>query len=264
MEKNEVSAKDSFLGDLVEQVDPFAVNQEDPFASTEETPVEQKEEVAEVKEEVLPFHKLKADPKFQKFLAKEIAKQTESAKPVTATEQFVHDVNEEDSLVETLTNIIGNDTPEKVRLLKQFEKKFSQLDEKASKAEEAARIVEESKRAAELEKESVAFLEEGFDQIEESYGIDLSSNSPTAVKTRNDFIDFIKRVAPKTRDGEIAEYPDLMETFEVFKEIRTKQATNSRAKDLASRGMSRSTEASQATAPRPTWDNIDRLLGLDK
>lgn len=263
MEKNEVSAQDSFLGELSEQLDPFATTQEDPFATKEETPVVQKDEVEEPKEESIPFHKLKSDPKFQKFLEKEIKKHTESVQPATtATEQFVHEVNDEDSLVETLTNIIGNDTPEKVRLIKQFEKKFSQLDEKAQKAEEAARIVEEAKRAEELEKQSVQYLEEGFEQIEETHGIDLSSGTAAANKTRNDFIDFIKRVAPKNSDGEIAEYPDLMQTFEVFKEIRTKQANNSQAKHLAARSMSRSNEVSNTPSERITWDNMDRLLGL--
>lgn len=253
-------AVESFLGDLDQpQNDVFDQTQEDPFAETKTE--EAKEEVVEVKEEqVLPYHK---DPKVQKYIEKQIEKRLETFKPSLPEEKVVAE-SEDDTIVDAFTAIIGNDTPEKVSALKALKKTITSLEERTRKAEEAADFVEESKQAKEEERLYQEQIETGLGDIEETFKVDLSSNAPIARKTRNEFLDFIKRVAPKDKDGEIADLPDLMETFQVFKEIRKPAQTTNQAKDLAARGLSRSGESTTNSPKRVTWDNIDDLLGLNK
>lgn len=259
MEKNELSATEDFMDGLTTpQEDPFTPNNEDPFAQPE---VKEETMEVEVKEEKpVAFHK---DPKVQRYIEKEISKRLADFKP-SVTEQFVHDVNEENPLVEAFTNIIGNDTPEKVSALKALKNSLENVKEEAAQ-EAYAKFAKENERAKQQEIEAQEELETEFENIEEHFGVDLSSNAPAARKNRNEFIDFIKRVAPKNADGEIVEYPDLMQTFEVFKDMKKPAPqNNSQTKFLASRSMSRSGETSGQPTRRVSWDNMDSLLGLDK
>lgn len=259
--KNEGSAVDSFLGDLATQQDAFSQSQEDLFASPTEEQTKIEPEVKEESEEKsIPFHKLKKDPSFQRFLEKEISKKITNTTAPSATEQFVNEVTtSDDPLIDSFKEIIGDDTPEKRRVLKEFKERMSSIEENAARRakEEFKKDIE---REREAEREAQEYLESQFEEIEETFNVDMSSNSPQARKTRNEFIDFVTKIAPKDSSGEIAEYPDLIATFEIFNERKQKPVSN-RAKELAERGIARSAEATTSDKPRVTWDNIDTLLG---
>lgn len=249
---------DTFLGDLnsTEQ-DPFSTDTQDlpefeTVQETDATPVTEEKE--------LPFHK---NPKFKKYIEKEISKAIGS-KPVQ-TElpvRIPEDGTRSDDISEVLERIIGNDTPEKVSAVRDFRKALKGMKDEA-RDEALDYFQKREAQAKELERQADDALEEAFDGIEETYGVDLSSNAPQARKTRADFVSFVQRIAPKNANGEVTEYPDLSESFDIFRNLnRTQQApSNSKAKDIASRGMSRSTET-RATQPgkRITWDTVSNDL----
>lgn len=256
------SAVDDFLNEVNgNEQDPLKVEQ-DPFADTavEKKEVESPEENSEDEEKV-PFHQNK---KLQKFIEKEVAKRLSSQPQPQVIERVIEKTSEgtmtEDEGMKILTRIIGNDTPEKVQAIQDFRNYLSSLEEKA--AEKALEEVNQLSAAErEAENKSLNELEEGFDRIESRFNADLSSDSEQAVKLRNDFIDFVRKVSPKNEDGEVVAFPDLESTFEVFQSTR-KGPSNNRAKELASRSMSRSVETTDAAkVPQDqSWAAVTKLI----
>ena len=259
MDKEQQTLKD-FLGDLGGNKEELIPNLEGTEeVKPEETKAEDTQPIEDV--EKLPFHKIKEDPRFQRFVEKEINKKLKDFKP-SSQEQFVKEVQDEDPLIDAFTGIIGNDTPEKVNALKQLKKSMADVQERA--AEKAyARFAEESRAAREEEAQAVEELSEGLERIEENFNVDLSSNSTLAKKTRNDFLDFVERISPKNSDGEVTEYADLEQAFQTFQEMH-KPEKNTQAKEIASRGMSRSsTDATNTPTKRVTFENVREMMGLD-
>ena len=78
---------------------------------------------------------------------------------------------------------------------------------------------------------------------------------------RNDFIDFVQKISSKDREGNIVEYPDFTEAFDTFQELNKKQSSNSRAKELASRGTSRSSDASATpVSGDKSWKSVEKFF----
>lgn len=243
---NENSAVSEFLGEFSNEetkVNPFEDNLKDPF-NQEETP---EEVVVEDKEEKpLPFNK---DPKIQRFIEKEISKRLQDIK----VEQPVAKVDEEDDFY---ARLIGNDTPEKVAMIKEYKAREQRLLEQA---EERAfnRLSQKEQEALRAEQEAEQELENAFESIEETYQVDITSNSPLAKKTRQEFVTFVEKIAPKDKNGDIVDYPDMQSAWETFSEIKKATSTPSRAKELASRSMARSSEApAQVSTTKLTFDNV--------
>lgn len=254
MQKNE--AVDDFLGDLGKTAeDPFKAD-EDPFSQEETKPVI--EEDAADEEKPLPFHK---DPKVQKYVDKQIAKALETHKP-TEVQQFAQSLkdDEQDEVMDVLTEIIGNDSPEKIAATKRFKRMLEGLEEKGA-TRALAQLQREADSRTKADEAAERELTDGFESIEEEFGVDLSSKAPQARKDRAEFIEYVKKIAPKNEYGEIKEFPDFLGTFESFRDSRkTVSQPNNRAKDLAARGMSRSADASAPQATGKTWADIDRLF----
>ncbi len=254
MENDNKSAMDEFLGDLKNdgQSDPFAQNPEDPFA-----PLEEKKQEGEVMEEgeaeqkvekPLPFDK---DPKIQRYIAKEIAKRI--------PEQEVREYQEPDTtdIDDVLGRIIGNDTPEKLSAIKDFKRVLLEREDRG--AEKAVREWQQEQYAqVQAEQEAEETLLEGFEDIEGQYNIDITSSTPQARKLRGEFINFIRKVAPKDEYGEIADYPDLTQTFDAFSATRQSSNSASKAKQLASRSSERgSGEGTTKPTQRMSFENND-------
>lgn len=250
MEK-EKSAVEQFLGDLNDpSVDnPFGDEIQDPF-HVPEIKEEVKEEVKE--EKPLPFNK---DPKVQKFIEKEISKRMQQFEP--REKEPVKEENDEVS--DVLVRLIGNDTPEKVQMVKEF-KNILEKGTQRAKAEALAEIEARERAEIEADKQAEEELENAFDNIEETYDVDLTSDNPLAVKTRQEFVSFVERIAPKDRNGNVVDYPDMTSAWETFSEMKKATSTPSRAKELASRGMARSAEASSKPQERVDWNTVDSFL----
>lgn len=256
MEKDK-SAVNEFLGDLnnASEKDPLSESKEDLLFGNQPAKEEPKEETIE-KEEKIPFHK---DPKVQRFIEKEISKRMSEYKPQSEVEKFVKET-ETDEITDVLTRIIGNDTPEKVSAIKDFRKVLLEREEMgAQKALDY--FSRQREKELQEEREAERELQEGFESIEETFDVDITSNTPTARKTRSEFIDFIKRIAPKDSDGDVIEYPDFTETFELFRDMKKSPEPNNRAKDLASRSMSRPADVTSIPQQEDkSWNAVERIL----
>lgn len=232
--EQERSAVADFLGEFGNkgvQKDPFNDAPKDPFANEVVEKVEEQKE-----EKPLPFNK---DPKNLKFIEKEVSRRLDEFKkenPVRETTQ-VPDTRVDD----VLTRLIGNDTPEKVSMIKEFKEILSEGTQKA-KAEAIAELESRQNAEVEADREAEQELENAFDNIEENFDVDITSNNPVAKKTRQEFVSFIEKIAPKDRNGDIVDYPDMNSAWETFSEMRKSTATPSRAKELASRSMARSSD----------------------
>ena len=238
------TAVDEFLGDI---------DKEGKDAIGIETPALPKEEVKEetVEEKPIPFHK---DPKVQRYLDKEIAKRMAELEPVAKEEPSTGDIDE------VLARIIGNDTPEKISAIKDFKRVLLEREDRG--AEKAIEVMQaEREQEAQEEAEADEELMEGFDNIEDSFGVDITSDRPTARKLRGEFINFIRKVAPKNDEGEVVEFPDLEQTFDAFQSTRPIAASTSRAKELASRGGERGSNAETAPVQEDkSWHAVDRIF----
>lgn len=249
-EDKQKSAVESFLGELAEeQENPFGQPSEDPFASQETDKTIEVEEDTAAKP--LPFNK---DPKVLKFIEKEVGKRMAEVKPVER--EVPKDTQAQDDYYERL---IGNDTPEKVAMIREAKARDERM---LATAEERAfnRLSQKEQEKVEADRAAEQELETAFENIEETFSVDLSSKSPVARKTRQEFVTFVEKIAPKDRNGDIIDYPDMQSAWETFSEIKKANPAVSRAKELAGRGMSRSAETTGVEKPRATWEAADAFI----
>ena len=150
--------------------------------------------------------------------------------------------------LETITESQKLRETEPAEYLKRIEKLYGNATPEAKEAtellKEALQGVEESaqKRALEAfekergnETEAVRHEEQNLNRIledvEDDHNIDMSSDD------RKGFLTLLERLSPKDKDGNIIEYADPDATAELF--LSRKEKTLSRAKELASRSMTR-------------------------
>lgn len=235
------SALDDFLGSVK---DPQV---EDPFQEESENPFPEDKEPLEVEEDKkVDFHK---DPKIQRYIDKQIAKRLAEKPEAPAPREVKETKDEEIALPESFVQLIGNDTFEKKQVLKDLSHYFDSLKGEARNEflKEMEQREEQSSRA---DSQAISELEEGFEAIEDQFGVD--ADTP-------EFRAFIKRVAPKDSDGNVSGFPDLVSTYETYQEL--KKPDNSRAKQLASRGMARSSDASKEPVSQDrSWKGVDKML----
>lgn len=244
MDKN--NAVDDFLGQVNNTIEP---KEENPFKDLKVEQEEVKLDEKEEEEKPLPYHQ---DPKLQRYIEKQIAKATANLTPREET-KFREEVKE-DGFIKAFETIIGNDTPEKVNALRMLKDEVEGIRQEARSAREEL----QAERQADVEAERE--LAQGFENIEDEFNVDFTQNK----KLRSDFVDFIEKVAPKDEDGEIREYPDFQETFRLFQQINSKP-TNPRAKELASRSMTRGGEASSNAIPQDTsWRGVEKFFSTLK
>lgn len=242
--------------DTNNEVDSFLKGLDEPKEDLF-NPIPAVEEVKPTEEKPLPFNQ---DPKITKFIEREVEKKIKDRladfQP-SATETFQKETQEQsDEISEVLTRIIGNDTPEKLLAIKDFKKVLSGLEEKgAQKA--LAQLQERAHEEQQAEREAQNELAEGFENIENTFNVDLTSEK--SKEERSKFVDFIKAIAPKDSEGQVTEFPDLTESYRLFKQTN-KPESNNRAKELASRGMQRSGEASTATNTDKSWSSVEKFF----
>ena len=238
------SELEKFMGDLggSGDKDPLQDKGEDPFGHLEE----KEEGIADEPkdEKPLPFNK---DPKVQKFIEKEISKRMSEFKPEPAR---VETAPADDRVTDVLTRLIGNDTPEKLSMVKEFKDILGNLKGEA-RAEALDELRGMQNAEVEADREAQQELESAFENIEETFSVDITSNNPVARKTRQEFVSFVEKIAPKDQYGDIVDYPDMVSAFETFSAMKKATATPSRAKELAAQGMRRSVEtSSEPNIPR--------------
>lgn len=208
-----------------------------------------------VNDKPLPFHK---DPKVQKFIQKEIEKAKKDFKPseVPMAEKTIS--SEVEDVIGAFTAIIGNDTPEKVKALDALKRTLNGSDERASaKAIERfnQQIRDQEEQIKAQDEAAVDELNNGFEQIEEDYGVNLYAN-PTLLES---FKAYLRKISPKNAQREIREFADIPSAWETFQE-RNKAQPQSRAKQLAARGLARSADTSNVPPTGRSWKDVDKYL----
>lgn len=226
----------------IDKAEPF---KEEPVVE----PEEEKEEVAG-EEKPLPFNK---DPKVQRYIEKQVEKAMKDIRP--STEQtFRKEVDEEINLPASFIKLVGNDTDEKKEVLKDLSKYFGTLKGEARK-EFLEEMNQKEIQAKEADNAALEELNSGFEAIEEQYGVDLDADS----KTRAAFVEYLQKVSPKNADGEVTQFADIPSAWEVFQERAKPEPKASRAKELASRGMTRSTDTSApAIRSGNGWKDVEK------
>lgn len=145
-----------------------------------------------------------------------------------------------------LTQMYGENT-DAIRLHSELLHKY------ATKAREEAIQEFEQMLSKQAQQEEVfgSQIDEGLETLEDKYGIDLTSDSDTAVRDRTAFLKLVSKLAPKDEEGNLKDYPDFVETYEMFKGLKEKN-DNARAKQIASRTMQKPAGNSDATPPQRT------------
>ncbi len=139
------------------------------------------------------------------------------------------------------------------RLAKFFQNKFDSLTEKAK--EEALREIEQRVESEKTEvSEYENFIDSQLEALEDTYNVDLTSDSPTASKARSEFLQMVLSVSPKDEDGVLKDYADFGSTFEMFQNMKQSQnkPDATRNKELASRSMQKSGQGGQTETQKIT------------
>lgn len=247
MPEDKDTSKVDFLNEITDTPDIFSEKESESEEEAGDEAVVEEEE-----EKPLPFHK---DPKVQRYVEKQIEKALKDIKPVEA--QFRAEV-EDINLPQSFIRLIGNDTDEKVQVLKDLSSYFGTLKGEARK-EFLEELQEQEQRVAVEDEKAVEELHSGFEQIEETHNVDLTSNSTTARKTQAAFKEYIRKISPKDENGEVIAFADIPAAWESFT-AQAKTHTPSRAKELASRGLTRSTDADTATPAGRSWKDVERYF----
>lgn len=238
-----------------ENVADFLNNISDKPDLFKEETVEPEEEVEDKEDKPLPFHE---DPKVQRYVEKQIQKALKDVKPSAEREFRQETKSDELDLPPALVRLVGNDTDEKKLALREFASYLEGL-KGAAKQEFIQELEEQQQHQVQEDNAAVQELDEAFENIEDNYGVDLSSNSTNARQLRTQFVEYVRKIAPKNEDGEVSAFPDLDSAFEEFQE-RNKRPSASRAKELASRGMTRSTDTSTAAPQGRSWKDVDKFF----
>lgn len=246
---NETSTAD-FLNNLTE--DKVELFKEPVLSDIKET------ENAE-DDKPLPFHK---DPKVQRYVDRQIAKALEDLPKPSVEQQFRQEVRDELNLPPALVKFVGNDTPEKREALKGLADHINSMTDKAQE-KFMQKMQEQEEQSREEDNAALSELNQGFEDIEDSFGVDISSNAASAQRTRAAFVEYLRKVSHKNADGEVDQFADIPAAWEEFQE-RNKPQSNQRSKELAARGMTRSTDTSSAPKAGNSWKDVERYFSTLK
>lgn len=138
-----------------------------------------------------------------------------------------------DELDAMVARIYGTDKPENAAATDLLTKAFKGYSERAERnAIEKFRAEQEQSEGA-VDKE-VKNLESYIEEIEDTYGVDLSSNQSARDK-RSEYLTLLEKLSPKS-NGEVIDYADPFETYELF----ASRQPQSRAKEFSQRSMANS------------------------
>lgn len=128
--------------------------------------------------------------------------------------------------------IYGNATPEAIEATNLLKEALEGV--KLSAKEEAVKEYESRREAetSEVRKEE-GVLDEMLERLEDDHNADFSDETE-----RKGFLNLLEKLSPKDRDGNIIEFADAESVYELYEASKTR--TNSRAKELSSRSMTRS------------------------
>lgn len=141
---------------------------------------------------------------------------------------------------EKARRIYGNDKPENEAASNLLIESIREATQSA-KTEALDEARKEMRSAREEEQRESQTVNSYIEQIEDNFGVDFTSTA-SARERQQEFRDLWFRLSPKDSAGEVKEYADPFEVFEIFNSRQSNPA-----KDLASRGMVRSRPVESAS-----------------
>lgn len=134
---------------------------------------------------------------------------------------------------EKARRIYGNQNPENAAASDLLVEAIKESNEQtyARALSEARRELQSAREEESRESKAVSSY---IEQVEDTFGVDFTS-TPAAREKQQEFRDLWYRLSPKDANGEVKDYADPFEVFEIYNSRQSNPA-----KELASRGMVRS------------------------
>ena len=152
--------------------------------------------------------------------------------------------------------IFGTDTPEKLAATNLLKEAISGMSAKA-KAEALQEIDSRGEQESEAQKEADDEVD-GFLEAAEDEGLDIDDDN-----TRKGLITLMERMSSKYEDGNVKEFADPEAVIETYKELQ-KRSGSGKAKELASRSMTRSGESQPSELPQNAVERYMAEHGLNR
>jgi len=149
----------------------------------------------------------------------------------------------------------------------QISKEFASIlnEQKKAAREDVIRQLE-AERQAQIEEEQHFddIVESNLEDIEDKYGIDITSDRPAAVELRTRLLQRVEELSPKNEAGELTDYANFGATYEMMRnEFQTQQQSAARSKQLASRQMPRSSSAPAQKKQTPGFFGWKKDYGME-
>lgn len=107
--------------------------------------------------------------------------------------------------------------------------------------------------SAKLQQEAESTIDSELEAIEDEFNIDVTSNSPAAIKARREFLGMIQDASPKDENGEITAYADFGTVWEYYQLKNSKdKGSTDRKREISSKTMNKqngSTTTEQTITP---------------
>ncbi len=249
---------DKFVDDLPGTETPFDINDELKDQPTAEPEIPVDDQTPPVEKE-MPFAK---NPKVQRFIEKKVNEMLSTHINNQAPREVPSKQPTTDLPPEWLAMYGDNEESRRAWTLQE---RLLDNYKNQAKQEAIAEIRSEQERADEAVREFEQVIETSLDELEETHGVDLTSNSPAAKKARNEYLDLVQRLSPKDRDGNVTSYADFHEVWDIYQSTKSGPDA-SRKQNLAARAAPRPTDT-----PTPKkgyeqgmgFDGIRNHLGLN-
>lgn len=243
-----MNEKDQFLQDtenILEQ--PITEESTDSEATddgiSEETAEETEQKLRNRKERRLAA-KYQAERESSIALAARLEAITEARKPgESEADHFTR-----------LDRVYGTDTPEALAATEILRDTFKATESRAT--ERALELFrEEQRKERDAVRTEEASLDSMLDEIEDEYGVSMTKEQEKG------FFRLLERFSPKDRDGNILNYADHHMVYEMYQET-LKKPRDSRAKDVVSRGMTRSGSSAEAKVNQSAEEKFLKEAGI--
>jgi len=161
-----------------------------------------------------------------------------------------------DDPLKKIEAIFGTDTPEKLAATNLLKEAISGMSDRA-KAEALQEIDSRGEQESEAQKEADDEVDE-FLETAEDEGLDIDDDN-----TRKGLITLMERMSSKYNDGNVKEFADPEAVIETYKELQKRQGS-SKAKDLASRSMTRGGESQPSQLEQSSVERFMAEHGLNR
>lgn len=158
--------------------------------------------------------------------------------------QVLAEMKSGDKLDDRLVKLYGDS--ENGRLAAQLHAEMLSDVRKQAVEEAEAKFSQREEAATAEQRQAETQIDDELANLEETYDVDLTSNTTAANKLRGQLLDLVERFSPKDREGTIVEYADFGSAFEMLQQTN-KPVTNPRAKDFADRSLQKSNTAANVT-----------------